>query len=537
MVIVWDVAAAIALGNSGGDASGVELHRLLLHKVKVQDLAFSANSAFLATLGGADDNNLVVWDVATGKAVCGSPAASHAVTTVRWYNTRDDALVTAGQYNMRSWEFDAGGRKLRPTECSLGSLKRVVDSLAIDGTDTFAYCGCKTGDILEVNLAAARFTRASKNRFSLGVSVITWVPSGAGSGSLIVGAGDGAIARVPLDSFGVTASAQLAGSVSSIAPSPDGSHVYVGTGAGNTCVARGAGGGGRRCPLVVVCAHAHRARPRRRSYTVDLESLAPELRGTAHADPVRDVAFPVGESALFVTASFGELRLWNAVTRAELLRIEVPNVDACCVAVMPNGSAIVSGWSDGKVRAFLPESGRLLYTITDAHPEGVSALTITHDNARLITGGKDGRVRVWNVAGSTQTMEMSFKEHKGTVTCVRVTKNDEEALSASVDGSCIIWNLRRGVRGNALFASTQFKSVLLHPDESQILTCGSDRKVCARLRVPLCDCVCVCFVVCRCLCLCVCVSCGKYIFARARCADHVLGLRGLQRDPHHRVLC
>ena len=56
-------------------------------------------------------------------------------------------------------------------------------------------------------------------------------------------------------------------------------------------------------------------------------------------------------------------------------------------------------------------------------------------------------------------MEMSFKEHKGTVTCVRVTKNDEEALSASVDGSCIIWNLRRGVRGNALFASTQFRCV------------------------------------------------------------------------------
>lgn len=83
MVIVWDVAAAIAHGNSG-DSSGEELHRLMLHKVKVQDLAFSANSAFLATLGGADDNNLVVWDVASGKAVCGAPAASHAVTTVRW---------------------------------------------------------------------------------------------------------------------------------------------------------------------------------------------------------------------------------------------------------------------------------------------------------------------------------------------------------------------------------------------------------------------------------------------------------------------
>ena len=42
------------------------------------------------------------------------------------------------------------------------------------------------------------------------------------------------------------------------------------------------------------------------------------------------------------------------------------------------------------------------YVITDAHPEGVSALCVTHDNSRLVTGGKDGRVRVWNVGGTTQ---------------------------------------------------------------------------------------------------------------------------------------
>jgi cilia- and flagella-associated protein 52 len=63
------------------------------------------------------------------------------------------------------------------------------------------------------------------------------------------------------------------------------------------------------------------------------------------------------------------------------------------------------------------------------------------------------------------------------VTCIRLSHDDSEAISSSADGSCIIWNLTRGIRTNALFAATVFRSVVFHPDESQILTCGSDRKI------------------------------------------------------------
>ena len=39
------------------------LHRFKLHKVLIQDLSFSADEQFLASLGGQDDNQLVIWDV------------------------------------------------------------------------------------------------------------------------------------------------------------------------------------------------------------------------------------------------------------------------------------------------------------------------------------------------------------------------------------------------------------------------------------------------------------------------------------------
>lgn len=45
----------------------------------------------------------------------------------------------------------------------------------------------------------------------------------------------------------------------------------------------------------------------------------------------------------------------------------------------------------------------------------------------------------------------------------------------------ICFVLQRFVRNNSLFASTFFKAILYHPDESQLLTSGTDRKVGQRL--------------------------------------------------------
>lgn len=77
----------------------------------------------------------------------------------------------------------------------------------------------------------------------------------------------------------------------------------------------------------------------------------------------------------------------------------------------------------------------------------------------------------------TQTMEVSLKEHRGRVWCIRLRQDDSQAVSASSDGSCIVWDLATKTRSLAVFESTLFKSVIYHPDESQMLTTGNDRKV------------------------------------------------------------
>jgi len=93
-VIIWDFATRSVL------------HKFHLHKVEVASLAFSHNEKYLATLGGQDDQNLIVWDVEIGKAVCGSIATIETAFMVKFFNNSDDKLITVNNLGIRIWDCD-----------------------------------------------------------------------------------------------------------------------------------------------------------------------------------------------------------------------------------------------------------------------------------------------------------------------------------------------------------------------------------------------------------------------------------------------
>eukprot|EP00928_Gymnodinium_smaydae_P079053 TRINITY_DN63071_c0_g1_i1.p1 TRINITY_DN63071_c0_g1~~TRINITY_DN63071_c0_g1_i1.p1 ORF type:complete len:652 (+),score=159.41 TRINITY_DN63071_c0_g1_i1:92-1957(+) len=433
-VIIWDFAQR------------QEIHRLSLHKVAVTSLSFSMNEEYLATLGGQDDNSLVVWHTATGSAICGTPAANDTAQCVKFFNNDNFQLVTGGNYHIIVWAFDLHNKKLRPTPVNTGLQKRVTTNLVLSADDSEAYCCTQSGDVLAVQLANALFKRTPgpKKPLSLGITSSALLPDG----DLLVGTGDGTICRIDVNSRSgkVKASCVVLGGVTSITLTSDGTHFFCGTSQSNI-------------------------------YWVDTDTLTAELRNTCHYEKINAVAFPMGYSEVFATCSVTDIRVWNASTRQELLRIQVPNQECYCLDFMPNGKCIISGWHDGKVRAFLPQSGKLLYVINDCHRNGATALAPTSDCGYIVTGGMEGEVRVWRIGSQTQVMDASLKEHRGRIWCIKIKNDDSMAVSASSDGSCIIWDLQSKTRSLCLFESTMFKSIVYHPDESQLLTTGSDRKV------------------------------------------------------------
>jgi len=423
----------------GSSSDAAILHRMELHKLAIQALDFSSDGEFLASLGAQDDNAVAVWETATGRAVCAVSAGPQAALTCAWVPGRSDKLITGGMYNLRAWDFNFERRKMVAEDLKVGSVKRVFQCLSVHAGNI--YAGSSTGDVLQFSVDSGLFLAQSSHRFSLGAMCMCVVGD-----ALYVGTVDSALVKLGLGDLKVKKAVEFMGSVTSFAPSRDGTSAFVGCGSGAI-------------------------------YGVKMATMETQLRGTAPVAALTDIVFPEGSSDVFITAGGSDIRVWHAVQRRELLRVQVPSQSCLCVAINRAGTCIVSGWDDGKVRAFSPETGKALFVIPDAHQDAVTAVAFTHAGTKLVTGGRDGRVRTWALGARSQTMELSFKEHKKEVTSVTVSANDEEALSSSADGSCVVWNLRRGTRTSAIFASTVFRQIVYHPDESQLLTCGSDRRL------------------------------------------------------------
>lgn len=460
-IILWDISGLV-------DGQQPQLlHRLELHKVMVQAIDFSFDGKYLASVGGEDDNNLIIWNVEDGMAICGSPAAHDTALCVKWLNHTNQTLVTGGIAALRVWDLDPVNRKVRPNEVQTQRERRTYACLAISSDDTSIYAGTTSGDVLKCNIERRLLIEMNnpKQRYNQGVTSLVVNPhSSTGPEELLVGSGDGRLAVLVCQTKLVEKySTKVLGGVDSIALDKVGEFFFVGTNQSNI-------------------------------YLVQYDQLVAELKSTCHSDHINDVCFPKDYSELFATCAGSDIRIWHARTMSELLRIQVPNLECNCVAFMPSGTAIISGWNDGKVRAFGPQSGSLLYVINDAHrligvgnssggvvpKNGVTSICPSNDTKRVLSGGADGQVRVWAVSKSTQVMIASMKEHKGPVYAISIKKDDSECVSASADGSCITWSLaglHPFVRINALFAANFFKSVVYHPDESQLLTCGTDRKI------------------------------------------------------------
>lgn len=487
-IIVWDLVSIFEGMNEKSDQSSNFLHRLDLHMGKIQGLSFSSKDSYIFSLGGQDDNSLVCWNVDSGEPLCGTPAGEDSTLVVRGFNLNEETLVTGGNYSVTLWKIDKNNRKFHRLKANLGTLKRIVTCLAISPDDKIAYCGSKTGDVMEifldcdltkpncifppVGIQKPRYSRSSKERFSQGIQCLALIEHDDKL-KLMLGAGDGSFAVLNTATNGKSSIhmasrpiptekyEKLTGSVTSI--TGNNGMYYLGT------------------------SHAN-------MYCLKVEDnsplFKPELRATCHFEGINDVIFPKSKSkggdvnsTLFLTCSKNDIRIWNSSKMQEILRIQVPNLICNCIDITESGDTIISGWDDGKIRAFFPESGKLKYIIHDAHQESVTAIAACTPDGyddreyKLISGGKDGRVRVWRITASRQSMEASMKEHRASINSIQILKDNSACVSASSDGSCIVWNLENFVRSQAMFASTVFQKILYHPDESQMISCGSDRRI------------------------------------------------------------
>jgi WD40 repeat protein len=154
---------------------------------------------------------------------------------------------------------------------------------------------------------------------------------------------------------------------------------------------------------------------------------------TGHAGTVTGVAFTADGMAILSVGLDGTLRHWTGKFRGGqvLLHGSAGAIQALACAdevVALAGDRLVLYRPDDELRALT------------GHEGGTTCVAFTADGKTLVSGGRDGVVRVWRTSDGAAVG--AFEGHAGSVRAVAVSADGRLAYSGGSDGTLRRWPVR-----------------------------------------------------------------------------------------------
>jgi WD40 repeat protein len=141
-----------------------------------------------------------------------------------------------------------------------------------------------------------------------------------------------------------------------------------------------------------------------------------------------------------------------------------------CVAFSPDGTVVATGGKDGVVRLWDVAAGQQAGQLT-GHTDWVYAVAYSRDGTTIATASRDQTARLWDAATRQQTTELG--RHNGSATAVAFSPDGTVVATANDSGGMRLWDVATGQQTAELTGRDARGAVAFSPDGTTIAT-GSD---------------------------------------------------------------
>ncbi|CAE6422011.1 unnamed protein product [Rhizoctonia solani] len=207
---------------------------------------------------------------------------------------------------------------------------------------------------------------------------------------------------------------------------------------------------------------------------------------TGHSKCITSVA--VSPSGVLIASGSGDesIRVWETQTGGQVLNPLVHRSYVTSVVFSPDETRIYSGADDSTIKGWNVENGNLILGPLVGHSGAIRCIAVSNQNqgqreGYLASGSDDCTVRVWDPT-TGEILFGPFKSHSHLVRSIAFSPDNARIVSGSKDGLVCLWDLRTPQRTRTFDAlpghTKQIKSLDISPDGTRLLSGAIDRTIC-----------------------------------------------------------
>ncbi len=164
-----------------------------------------------------------------------------------------------------------------------------------------------------------------------------------------------------------------------------------------------------------------------------------------HNGRVLAASFSPKDGYIYITGGMDKLvKVWNAKTQKTIVNFDQSEAGVTGLGFI-NNDQFVGSSLDGKIRwwgvsydAKKDAYSGYHFRTQDANKGGVNALSVTPDGKRIVTGGEDSGVSVWEDNGNRRC---DFHDTLGPIYAVAISPDGKKIAAGGRDGKINIWDV------------------------------------------------------------------------------------------------